>query len=276
MGGEQVEGRQAVSELLASGRRRVFDVWLDETADPAPVLERIEELAARARVPVRRVSRARLEAEARTDACQGVLAHARPLPETDFEDLCRSPGRLRHPGGTAPPPEPEPPFLLALDGVTDPQNLGALLRTAEAAGVSGVVLPRHRAVHVTPAVTKAAAGAVEHVPIAVVAGLPNALARAAEAGLWVVGLDPAGAETLFELAVAEAGVVVVLGAEGRGLSRLARQRCDTLVSIPLRGALPSLNVAAAGALALFEVSRRRAAARAATGGGRGPTGQGDR
>ena len=276
LGGEQVEGRQAVSELLAAGRRGVVDVWLDEAVEPAPVLERIEDLAARARVPVRRVSRSRLEAEARTDACQGVLAHARPLPETDFEDLCRSPARLRGPAGTAPPPEAEPPFLLALDGVTDPQNLGALLRTAEAAGVTGVVLPRHRAVHVTPAVTKAAAGAVEHLPIAVVAGLPAALARAAELGVWVVGLDPAGPETLFELAVADTGVVLVLGAEGRGLSRLVRQRCDVLVSIPLRGALPSLNVGAAGALALFEVSRRRAATRAASDGGRGPTDERDR
>jgi 23S rRNA (guanosine2251-2'-O)-methyltransferase len=204
-------------------------------------------------VPVRRVSRARLDAEARTEASQGVLAHARPLPEADFDELCRSPAARRRSGAAA----PEPPFLLALDGVTDPQNLGALLRTAEAAGVTGVVLPRHRAVHVTPAVTKAAAGAVEHVPIAVVGGLPAALARAAEAGLWVVGLDPAGPESLFDLAVADAGVVLVLGAEGRGLSRLVRERCDSLVAIPLRGALPSLNVAAAGALALFEVARRR-------------------
>jgi 23S rRNA (guanosine2251-2'-O)-methyltransferase len=256
LGGEQVEGRQAVAELLAAGRRPVVDVWVDDSADPAPILDRIEELAARRRVPVRRVGRARLDAEARTETAQGVLAHARPLPEADFDDLCRSPGARR--GAAAGAERAEPPFLLALDGITDPQNLGALLRTAEAAGVTGVVLPRHRAVHVTPAVAKAAAGAVEHVPIAVVGGLPASLARAGELGLWVVGLDPGGSESLFELAVADAGVVVVLGAEGRGLSRLVRQRCDSLVAIPLRGALPSLNVAAAGALALFEIARRRA------------------
>jgi len=242
-----VEGRHAVAELLAAGRRRVVDVWVDEGAEPVPILERIGDLAAQRRVPVRAVSGARLANEARTDACQGVLAHARPLTEADFDDLCRPPQ-----GG------PELPFLLALDGVTDPQNLGALLRTAEAAGVTGAVLPRHRAVHVTPAVTKAAAGAVEHVPIAIVAGLPAALARARELGLWVVGLDPAADEILFGLPVAEAGVVMVLGAEGRGLSRLAIARCDSVVRIPLRGSLTSLNVAAAGALALFEVSRRRA------------------
>ena len=245
-----------MAELLAAGRRPVVDVWLDDSAEPAPILGRIEELAAMRRVPVRRLGRARLAAEARTDACQGVLAHARPLPEADFDELCRSPARPRGPAATE--GGVEPPFLLALDEVTDPQHLGALLRTAEAAGVTGVVLPRHRAVHVTPVVTKAAAGAVEHVPIAVVGGLPASLARATDLGLWIVGLDPAGPDSLFELTVADAGVVLVLGAEGRGLSRLARQRCDTLVAIPLRGALPSLNVAGAGALALFEIARRRA------------------
>ncbi|HWC12243.1 MAG TPA: RNA methyltransferase, partial [Acidimicrobiales bacterium] len=153
----------------------------------------------------------------------------------------------------------QPPFLLALDGVTDPQNLGGLLRTAEGAGVTGAVLPRHRAVHVTPAVAKAAAGAVEHVPLALVGGLPAALARVKESGVWVVGLDPGAPQSLYDLTVADEAVVVVLGAEGRGLSRLVRERCDVLVGIPLQGRIPSLNVAAAGALALFEVTRRRRA-----------------
>jgi 23S rRNA (guanosine2251-2'-O)-methyltransferase len=235
-----------VAELLAAGRRTVVDVWVDADAGPAAALDRITTLAARGGVPVRRVSGGRLAAEARTGAPQGVLARARPLPEADLDELCRAPA----PGG-------QPPFLLALDGVTDPQNLGGLLRTAEGAGVSGAVLPRRRAVHVTPAVTKAAAGAVEHVPLAMVAGLPRALARARDAGLWVIGLDPGAQGSLFDLTLADQGVVLVLGAEGKGLSRLVRERCDVLLGIPLRGSLPSLNVAAAGALALFEVSRRR-------------------
>jgi len=223
------------------------DVWVAAEAEArsAPVIDRITELASDRGVPLRRVSGARLAAEARTEAPQGVLAHARPLPETDLDELCQA--------------GPGIPFLLALDGVTDPQNLGALLRTADGAGVSGVLLPRHRAAHVTATVTKAAAGAVEHVPIAVVSGLPAALARAADLGLWVVGLDPGADQSLFDLTLADQGVVVVLGAEGRGLSRLVRQRCDLMLSIPLRGHLPSLNVAAAGALALFEISRRRPA-----------------
>jgi len=242
-----------VTELLCAGRRAVVDVWVATEAEQhsTPIIDRIVELAAERRVPVRRVSGARLVAEARTEAPQGVLAHARPLPEADLDELCRPAEGPASGAGT--------PFLLALDGVTDPQNLGALLRTADGAGVTGVILPRHRAAHVTATVTKAAAGAVEHVPIAVVSGLPAALARAVDLGLWVIGLDPGADQSLFDLTLADQGVVVVLGAEGRGLSRLVRQRCDLMLNIPLRGRLPSLNVAAAGALALFEISRRRPA-----------------
>jgi 23S rRNA (guanosine2251-2'-O)-methyltransferase len=245
LGGEQIEGRRAVRELLAAGRRPVRDVWVSETVEEGPLIAEIVDLAQEGRVPIRRVPRGRLDAEARTDAPQGVLAHARALDAVDLELLCRSEaGRPK-------------PFLLALDGVTDPQNLGALLRSAEAAGVTGAVLPRHRSAHITPAAAKAAAGAVEHVPIALVGGLPAALATAASAGLWVVGLDPGASDRLWDLTLGTEPVVVVLGAEGAGLSRLVSQRCDVRVGIPQAGLLGSLNVAAAGALALFEVARRR-------------------
>ena len=143
-----------------------------------------------------------------------------------------------------------PPFLLGLDGVTDPQNLGALLRSAEGAGVTGVVLPSHRAVHVTPAVTKAAAGAVEHLAMAVVRGLPAALARRPGAG-GVGGRARSRGRRICSVSGWPPSLSLVLGAEGAGLSRLARRRCDVLVHIPLHGALASLNVAAAGAIALF-------------------------
>jgi 23S rRNA (guanosine2251-2'-O)-methyltransferase len=240
-----VEGRQAVAELLAARRRRTIDVWMSQDLDPAPVLTRIEDLAGGGGVPVRKVSRARLEAEAATDAPQGVLAHAQPLPESELDDLCR-------------PASGATPFLLALDGVTDPHNLGTLLRSAEAAGATGAVLARHRAAHVTPTVAKAAAGAIEHVPLALVPGMPAGLARAKELGCWIVGLAGDGERSLFDdLAVADQPLVLVVGSEGAGLSRLARARCDLVLHIPMRGRLPSLNVSAAGALALFEVSRRR-------------------
>jgi 23S rRNA (guanosine2251-2'-O)-methyltransferase len=253
LGGEQVEGRQAVRELLVAGRRKVREVWIAEDQDDTAVLEDIAELATGAGVPVRDVSRKKLLAEARTEAPQGVLAKAAPLREVELETLATGTGAPRDGRGG----RGGAPFLVAVDGVTDPGNLGALLRSAECAGVTGVILPRHRAVHVTPAVTKAAAGAVEYLPMAVVGGLPSALSSLRELGVWIVGLDMAGTE-LFDLALdSSEPLCVVLGAEGRGLSRLVRQRCDVLVSIPLHGQLASLNVAAAGAVAFYEIVRRR-------------------
>jgi 23S rRNA (guanosine2251-2'-O)-methyltransferase len=246
-GGEQVEGRQAVRELLIAGRRAVHEVVMSADPDPAPILADIEELAGAARVPVRQVSRSRFAAMARCEAPQGVLATAAPLPEAALDDLAVTTGT-------------SPPFLVVCDGVTDPGNLGALLRSAECAGVTGAVLPRHRAVHITPAVTKAAAGAIEHVPIAIVGGLPAALARLTDLGVWIVGLDGAASAPIDTMPAADGPIALVLGSEGRGLSRLVRQRCDAVVSIPLRGRLASLNVAAAAAVACFEVARHRSQA----------------
>lgn len=246
LGGDQVEGRQAVRELLAAGRRRVREVWLAAGNDDAPVLAEIVQLAERGHVPVRIVARPRLESAARTDAPQGVLARAEPLAEVALDDLVRR--------GT----DGSPPFLLVLDGVTDPHNLGALLRSADGAGATGAVLPRHRSALITPAAAKASAGAIEYLPLSVVPGIPAALASMASAGVWTVGLDAGSPHRLWDLELASEPVALVLGGEGRGLSRLTRARCDQLVSIPQRGAVPSLNVAAAGALACFEVARRRA------------------
>lgn len=232
-------------ELLLAGTRRVRELWLSTEQEPAPILEDIVELARELRVPTREVSRGRLDAAARTDAPQGVLAQAASLPEAELDDLARR-GRNAH------------PFLLCCDGITDPGNLGALLRSAECSGVSGVVLPRHRAVHITPTVAKAAAGAIEHLPMTLASGLPTALRRLSELGVTVVGLDEAADRTLWDLDVGDGPVALVLGAEGSGLGRLVRQRCDRIVGIPMRGRLSSLNVATAGALACFEIARGRA------------------
>ncbi|MBK9180284.1 MAG: 23S rRNA (guanosine(2251)-2'-O)-methyltransferase RlmB [Acidimicrobiales bacterium] len=234
-------------ELLLAGRRRTREVWLADDLDRAAILDDIVELARELRVPVQRVRRGRVESAARTDAPQGVIAFAAPLPEVDLDELAAAPGA----GGA-------PPFLLLLDGITDPGNLGAILRSAEGAGVSGVVLPRHGAALVTATVTKAAAGAVEHLPLAVVPGLASAIPRLQARGLWVVGLDAAADRTLYEIEWVDGPVALVLGAEGEGLGRLVRQRCDAVAAIPLRGRLTSLNVGMAAAVACFEVARRRA------------------
>ena len=229
---------------------------MEADAGDASILRDIRELAEANRVPMNVVGRGRFSARAQSEAPQGVLALAAPLPEADLDDLIAArrpgPGRARRGGDAA-----AAPFLVALDGVTDPGNLGAILRSAECAGATGVVLPRHRAVHVTPAATKAAAGAVEHLPIAVVGGLPAALARMRDAGVHVVGLEGQAARSLYDVAAPDGPVCLVLGAEGRGLSRLVRERSDELVAIPMHGRLGSLNVSAAAALACFEIARRR-------------------
>jgi len=245
LGGEQIEGRQAVRELLIAGTRRVREIWVASDLDENETVSDIVSVAQHERVPVQYVARKRLEAAARTEAPQGVIAYANGIPEVELATLIRrTPGKV--------------PFLVAVDGVTDPGNLGALLRCCDGAGVDGVVLPRHRAVHITPTAAKSAAGAVEYVKMALVGGLPAALAQMKDAGIWVVGLDDAADRDLFDLGeLATDAICLVMGAEGAGLSRLVRERCDVVVSIPMLGRLSSLNVSAAAALATYEVARAR-------------------
>ncbi|MHB8245793.1 MAG: 23S rRNA (guanosine(2251)-2'-O)-methyltransferase RlmB [Acidimicrobiales bacterium] len=256
VGGEQVEGRQAVRELLA-GKRSVSEVWLIEGSDPSPILGEIDNLARKRHVPVRMVSPRKLESVQRTDTPQGVVAFAEPLDSHDLTELVLG-GRGLAGEGAA--------FLVVVDGVTDPHNLGAILRSAECAGATGAVLPRHRAVHVTAAVTKAAAGAIEHLPICLVAGIPSALQELERLGVRTVGLDERGETSLFDLGLdfRSEPVALVLGAEGRGLSPLSRRRCEVLANIPLHGQIPSLNVSTAAAVACFEVARARTKASSKT------------
>ena len=238
--GEQVEGFHAVRELLRARRRNVREVWVIERAAGAA---EIEELAQSIGIRVRRIGPARLEELARTEAPQGVVARAHPITPANVDELLRDPAA----------------FIVALDGVTDPGNLGAVLRTAETAGVTGVVIPKHRAAGLGPTVLKAAAGAVEYLPTAFVAGIPAFLDQARRAGVWTVGLDADGTTSVSEIAVADGPVVLVLGSEGSGLARLTRDRCDVVASIPLHGRLESLNVSAAAAIALHAVALRREA-----------------
>ena len=246
LGGEQIEGRQAVRELLIASRRRVREILVNDDSERNPVIGEILELARSQRVAVRSVSRDEIDDLARSEAPQGVIAFAEPLEETLLDEVLASAR------------DDDKLFIVAVDGVTDPGNLGAILRSCEGAGVDAVILPRHRAVHVTPSAAKAAAGAVEYLTMCVVPGLPTAIQQLRDNNVWVVGLDDAADKPVFGLGdLAREHVCLVLGAEGPGLSRLVRERCDLLVSIPMRGALSSLNVSAAAALATYEVVRAR-------------------
>jgi len=237
-----VEGYHAVHELLVAGRRRVRQLWVCESSS-----HNVSHLAQAA--ATRGLSAVRQPAEvvnevSRTGAHQGVIAWAEPVPAVPLGSLF----------GMEPTTTP---FLVVLDGVTDPGNFGAILRSAACAGVTGVVIGKHRSAPLTPAAVKAAAGAVEWVPIAEAAGIAGSIAQLGRAGIWAIGLDPSAREAIWQAPVLDGPVALVLGAEGRGLSPLVRQRCDALVKVPQIGPLGSLNVAAAAAVGCFEVARRR-------------------
>ena len=210
-----------------------------------PVAE-IVSLGRRQGVPVYSKRADELAAAARTGAPQGVIAWAEPVRAVPLEDLVDGVTSGAY------------PFLLVLDGVTDPGNFGAILRSAACAGAGGVVIGLHRSAPLTAVAVKAAAGAAEVVPIAQVPGIPTAISHLTRSGLWAVGLDPGGKDDLWRTSLLDGPVALVLGSEGTGLSHLASQRCDTLARVPQTGTLGSLNVAAAAAVACFEVARRRA------------------
>ena len=245
LGGEQIEGRHAVREILIAGKRRVREIVVVADSDLSPVMEDIVSLAGESKISVRELPRSRFAKIVRTEAPQGVVAFVDPLTEYDIDELLIDDSLGRN------------PFLLVFDGVTDPGNLGAVLRSAECAGVTGVVLSRHRSVGITPTVAKAAAGAIEHIRFTRVAGIPSAIDRLSKAGVWTVGLDTGGSTSIYKFNAEDRPLALVLGAEGKGLSRLVRERCDDLVHIPLNGVLPSLNVSAAAAVALFEVVKQK-------------------
>jgi 23S rRNA (guanosine2251-2'-O)-methyltransferase len=246
LGGEQVEGHHAVHELLAARRRLTHRVWVVDAHAKSDSIGPLVRLAQGCGVQVLFKTAEDLMQVARTGAPQGVIAWADPVVPVPLGSLIA----LSSPG--------HPQFLLVLDGVTDPGNFGSLLRSAACAGVEGVVVAHHRSAALTPAAVKAAAGAIEHLPISLVPGIPAALQQLTRAGIWSVGLDPAGKEDLWGTTLLDGPVALVLGSEGRGLSHLVRQRCDLLARIPQSGPLASLNVAAAAAVACFEVARQRA------------------
>ena len=227
-----VYGRRPVREALR-GRREVLEVWASERAREAePWLAD----APRVQTKLERD----LSAAAGTRDHQGVVAWAAPYRYGDAWELAAA----------------ERPLLVCLDQVTDPHNLGAVCRTAEGVGATGVVVPAHGSVTVTPAVAKASAGAVEHLPVAVVPNLARYLQEIKRAELWIYGAAGDAQSTLWETDL-RGGVVLVLGAEGRGLRPLVRRRCDALISIPLAGHVESLNVSVAAAVLLFEARRQR-------------------
>ena len=259
-----VVGRQPVRELLRS-EQPVTEVLLAGGREASPVLDEIERLAAARGVRLRRLdvsggsdapggsdgpggsdAGGELERIAGGLVHQGVAALAPTLPTVTPDALV---DRAQAAG--------EPPLLVALDHVTDPHNLGSIARSAEAVGAHGLVLPERRAAGVTAAAEKAAAGAFAHLPLATVANLNRALAALGERGVWSLGLDGDADTELADHPLVTEPCVLVVGAEGGGLSRLTRERCDALVRLAMRGRVGSLNASVAAGVALYELLRHR-------------------
>jgi 23S rRNA (guanosine2251-2'-O)-methyltransferase len=249
---EVLYGLHPVEEALRAGKRR-FDHVLVARERHDDRLERLVAACRDAGVRVRQESREQLTLMAKTPTHQGVVALVRAQESLALEDLY-APDPAK--GNAA-------RLLLALDGVEDPQNLGALLRVADGAGVDGVVLTERRAAPLSPVAVKASAGAAEHLRIARVVNLVRALEELKERNLWIVGLDEHG-ETDYDRFDLTGNIVLVLGREGAGLHDLVRRTCDHLLRIPMAGGVSSLNVSAAGAAVLYEAFRQRRAASSTT------------
>jgi 23S rRNA (guanosine2251-2'-O)-methyltransferase len=239
-----VYGLHAIDAALERAPERLLELWIAELRDDS----RVRELKVRAEkvgVRVQTASAYTLGKMVGDVAHQGAVAAMRPLRGWDEHDLTDALGRLT-----------VDPLLLILDGVTDPHNLGACLRTADAAGVHAVVIPKDRAATVDGVVRKVAAGAAEFVPVASVTNLARTLGLLKERGIWVVGTDGDAPQPVYS-ADLKRPLALVLGAEGGGMRRLTRERCDFLVRIPMAGHVQSLNVSVAAGIALFEALRQR-------------------
>jgi 23S rRNA (guanosine2251-2'-O)-methyltransferase len=240
-----VVGLHPVRELLRAGHR-LREVLVDAEREPSEVLDEILELAGRTKAQVREVSRSRIDDLAEGMVHQGVVAKAGAFPYAGL-DRCAALARQRG----------EAIFLVALDGVTDPHNLGAIARSAEGFGAHGLLIPSRRSAAVTPVVEKAAAGALAHLPLVRVPNLVSVLKSLKEGGVWIVGLDSEESRPIGQCDLLTEGVVIVVGSEGKGLGRLTHVTCDQLVKLPMHGHVGSFNASVAAAVTLFEVQRRR-------------------
>ena len=242
-----IEGRNAVIEALRAGRS--IDKIYIAKGETDKTLSFIAAKARDAGVVVVACDRRKLDAMSVTHAHQGVVALAAEHAYVSLDEILR----IAEDRG-------EPPFIIVCDEISDPRNLGAVLRPAECVGAHGVVIPKRRSAGLTAVVGKASAGAAEHLAVARVANLPAAIKTLKERGLWVYGAAPGAENTLWETDLT-GPVCLVIGSEGSGMGRLVRESCDVLVSIPLRGRVGSLNASAAAAVLMYEVLRQRTAVR---------------
>lgn len=237
-----VEGRNAVLELLRSGKA-VDKVFI--ASDLKGRMADIFSLARQCGAVITECDRRKLDTMSITGAHQGVIASAAAREYVSLEDILKIAEERS-----------EAPLIVVCDGITDPHNMGAIIRSAETAGAHGVIIPKRRSVGLTAVAAKASAGAIEHIGIAKVTNISAALEKLKEAGVWVFGSDADGDKTLYN-ADFKGACAIVIGSEGEGISRIVRETCDFIVSIPMKGKVNSLNASAAAAVMLYEAVRQR-------------------
>jgi 23S rRNA (guanosine2251-2'-O)-methyltransferase len=241
LGGEHVEGFHAVETLITQGKRRITRVFVDRELADTPEMTKLLFDAERKHVRVTRLSKEQFMGRARTEAPQGVIAYVAEKKPKDVDDMLMNPKA----------------FVIALDGVTDPHNIGAIVRSAEVAGATGVIMPKHRSGHLSPAATKSAAGAVEFMEFGLVPGIPAFLQKAEKMGVTIYGMAGEATTSLYDIKESKGPLIIVMGSEGKGLSQLTRKRCDDLLKIPQKGKTESLNVSAAAAVTMMHFSNLR-------------------
>ncbi|MEC0094007.1 23S rRNA (guanosine(2251)-2'-O)-methyltransferase RlmB [Paenibacillus macquariensis] len=241
---DMIAGKHSVTEALRSGRS-INKIWISENAQKHLTLPIIAEAKKRG-VVIQQVDKRKLDSLVPDVQHQGVVAQVAPYEYAEVDDIIA----IAEQKG-------EKPFLILLDEIEDPHNLGSILRTADCTGAHGVIIPKRRSAQVTATVSKTSAGAVEYVPVAQVTNLGQTIDKLKEMGVWVVGTDVEAVQEIYETDVFEGPVAVVIGNEGTGMGRLIKEKCDVLVKLPMAGRINSLNASVAAGVVMYEVLRRR-------------------
>jgi len=241
---EILYGRNAARECLRARRRYIHNLLMADNVESSAIIREILELAGQLNISVQRVARKRLDNLA--NGHQGVAMEVGRYPTVTLEEILNRAAKQN-----------EPPFILILDHIEDPHNLGAILRTAEIVGVHGVIIPKQRAAGITPTVVNASSGATEHMLVTETPNLVQILKKLKQENIWIAGIEHSPEALQYTDANLTGAIALVIGSEGRGLSRLVKETCDFLVKLPMRGRIESLNASVAGGLILYEVWRVR-------------------
>ncbi len=240
---DQVEGRNAVIELLESGRD-INKIFISN-GEKHGSINKIINMAKQRKILITEINKSKLKEMAKTENFQGVIAIVPPFEYCDVDDILEE-AKKRN----------EPPFIVILDGIEDPHNLGSIIRTAETAGVHGIIIPKRRAASVNSTVAKVSAGAVEHMKIARVNNLNETIKSLKENDIWICGTD-ISTDTYYDEQDFTGSIAIIIGSEGFGMSRLVKENCDFLVKIPMKGKITSLNAAVSAGIVIYEAVKQK-------------------